>query len=136
MEADKESKLERSVKADLLAILTIFAGFKDKELVEELFRRRRELVIESIAYEIFKEEGIKEGKEEGIKEGIKEGELKASKEMLFVALRERFDVISVGLAEKINEIENVTVLKELHRQAMRSESLEAFERTLEKATQR
>jgi len=34
-----EGHLERGVKADLLTVLTIFAGFKDRALVEELLRR-------------------------------------------------------------------------------------------------
>lgn len=117
-----ESELEGGVKADLLAILTIFAGFKDRELVEELLRRRRDIMIESIAYEIIKEEGIIEG--------IEKGKLDASKEMV---VEEKFDVVSVRLVEKINEIENARVLKGLHRQAMRCKSLEEFERMLEKA---
>ncbi len=120
-----EGELERGVKADLLAILTIFAGFKDKKLVEELLRRRRDIMIESVAYEIIKEEGIREG--------FEKGELRASKEMVVVALGERFDVISVRLVEKISEVENVAVLKGILRQAMRCESLEEFERILEKA---
>jgi len=132
MEAERriyESELERDVKADLLAILTIFAGFKDRELVEELLRRRRDIMIESIAYEIIKEEGIIEG----MREGMEKGELKASKEMVVEVLEEKFDIVSVGLVEKINEIENARVLKGLHRQAMRCKSLEEFEGILEKA---
>ena len=124
-----ESELERGVRADLLAILTIFAGFKDRELVEELLRRRRDIMIESIAYEIIKEEGMREG----MREGIEKGELKASKEMVVEALEERFSVISAGLVERINEIGRAVVLRGLLRQAMRCESLEEFEAILKKA---
>ena len=120
-----EGDLERGVKADLLAILTVFAGFRDRGLVKELLNRRREIMIESAAYEIIKEEGIVEGMEKGA--------LQALNGMVVDILEERFNIIPVRLAEKIAGVENAAVLKGLHRQAIRCESLEVFEQILEKA---
>ena len=120
-----EGELERGVKADLLTVLTIFAGFKDKTLVEELLRRRRDIMVESVAYEIIKEEGIVEGMEKGA--------LQTLNGMVVDVLEERFNIIPVRLAEKIAGVENTAVLKGLHRQAIRCESLEMFEQILEKA---
>jgi len=86
-------------------------------------------MIESFAYDLFREEAFKEVMEKG----IVSGEVKASKEMMIETLEERFDIISVGLVNKINEIENPMVLKGLRRQAIRCKSLEEFEKILEKA---
>ena len=132
-----EGHLERGVKADLLTILTIFTGFKDRTLVKELLSRRRDIMIESVAYEIIKEEGIREGIEKGMERGIVEGMEKGVRQalngMVMDALEERFSIIPVRLVDKINAFENAAVLKGLHRQAIRCESLEMFERILEKA---
>ena len=128
-----EGDLDRGVKADLLAILTIFAGFKDRTFVEELLRRRRDIMIESVAYEIIKEEGIAEGLERGIVEGMEKGALQAFNGMVVDVLEERFNIVPVRLAEKIAGVKNAAVLKGLLRQAIRCESLEMFEQILEKA---
>jgi len=48
------------IKADLLTILTIFAGLKGKEIVDELLRRRRDIMIESIAYDLINSKQQKE----------------------------------------------------------------------------
>ena len=106
-----EGDLERGVKADLLTMLTIFAGFKDRGLVEELLRRRRDLMVESVAYEIIKEEGLREGMEKG----MEKGERKALTGMVTDVLEERFGIVPVSLAEKLDRLESVTVLRGLHR---------------------
>ena len=67
------SALPTPEKADLLAALTIFAGFKGHDLVRQLVERRRDLMIQSYAYDIIKQEGIKEGVQIGVQQGIKEG---------------------------------------------------------------
>ena len=76
LEADKRiynSDLERSIKSDLLTALAIFAGLKSEELMRELFQRRRDIMIESPAYELIKREGFEEGMREGMKEGMQRG---------------------------------------------------------------
>lgn len=124
-----ESGIDIGEKADLLSILTIFAGLDNNKLAEELFTRRRDIMIESFAYELFKQEAFKEGIEEGIEKGV----IKASKEMIMEALEERFDIISVGVVDKVDEIGNAMILKGLRRQAIRCKSLEDFEEILERA---
>ncbi len=77
--ADKriyEAEVSRSVKGELLTGLAIFSGLISKEIALNLSKKRRDIMIESYAYEIIKEEGLKEGFLKGKEEGLKEGLLK------------------------------------------------------------
>ncbi|HID56806.1 TPA: hypothetical protein EYP37_09780, partial [Candidatus Poribacteria bacterium] len=47
-----DSDMEKEVKADLLTALTIFSGFRGEKIVRRLIERRRDIMIESPAYEI------------------------------------------------------------------------------------
>ena len=124
-----DSRLEREVKADLLTILTIFAGLKGEKITEELLKRRREIMIESVAYDLIKEEGIREG----IQKGIKKGTLETAERMVLEVLEERFKIVPVRLVEKVRTIVSDVVLSGLLRQAVRCDSLEEFEGVLERA---
>ena len=53
--------------------MAIFAGLKNNNLAIELFKRRRDIMIESPFYDFIRNEAIKEGWNEGMKEGKKEG---------------------------------------------------------------
>ena len=117
-----EGALDRGVKADLLTVLTIFAGFKDRGLVEELLRRRRDLMVESVAYELIKEEGIREGMEKGMEKG---SETRLREDVL-EALAVRFGRVPVEVEEQVVRIRGRRTLEELHRKAILVESLEAF----------
>lgn len=116
-----DSQLEMGIKADLLTILTIFAGLKGKEIVEELLRRRRDIMIESVAYDLIKEEGIKEATLETTRRDILE------------ILEERFGVVPVSFVENVKAIGNDFVLRGLLRQSVRCDSFEEFEKVLERA---
>jgi len=124
-----ESELEREVKADLLTILAIFSGLKSKDMVERLILRRRDIMIESAAYDIIKEEGFKEG----LKKGLEEGALETARRMVLEVLQERFGVVPRSMMERVREIDNDGVLNVLIRQAVRCESLEEFREAMEKA---
>jgi hypothetical protein len=52
------SPLPTEEKADLLAALTIFAGFKGRDLVKQLVERRRDLMIQSYAYDIIQQKAF------------------------------------------------------------------------------
>ena len=108
------SRLERGIKADLLTALAIFSGFRGQEMVRELIRRRRDIMIESPAYEIIKEEGIREGLQQGIRQ------------MLLETLEVKFETVPLRLMRQINEIQDTEALKMLHRQALKSSSIEEF----------
>ena len=64
-----ENGISQAEKGDLLTALTVFMGLKDKSLMQELINRRRDIMIESPAIEIFKEEGRLEGRLEGMEKG-------------------------------------------------------------------
>jgi len=114
------SQFEIGIKADLLTILTIFAGLKGKKIVEELLRRRRDIMIESVAYDLIKEEWIKEGTLETTRRDILE------------VLEERFGVVPVRFVENVKAIGSDFVLRGLLRQSVRCDSFEEFESILKR----
>jgi len=115
------SNLERRDKADLLTALSIFSGFKGEKIVRSLLKRRRDIMIESPAYDIIKEEGIKEGM------------LEEAKEMVLEVLSFRFGVVPVELVQKIKRIEEREIFKQLHRVAMSAETFDEFQKQFRKA---
>lgn len=103
---------------------TCYLEWTQEALVDfdrELIKRRNGIMIESVAYEIFK------------RDGIQEGELKAFREVVANALEERFGLSSIRLTDKIEKIDSVAMLKGLHRQAIRCDSLDEFRKILEEA---
>ena len=78
-------------------------------------------MIESVAYDLIKGEGIKEGTLETTRRNILE------------VLEERFGVVPIRLVEKMKAIGNDVVLSGLLRQAVRCNSFEEFENILERA---
>jgi len=67
------SNIGKEDKSDLLSALTLFAGLRDKELCIQQFKRRRDLMIESHAYEVFRKDAIKTVRKEALKQGRQEG---------------------------------------------------------------
>ncbi len=68
-EADKriyEAEVPRSVKGELLTGLAIFSGLISKKIALNLIKKRRDIMIESHAYEIIKKEGFEEGLKVGL----------------------------------------------------------------------
>jgi predicted transposase YdaD len=91
-------------KADLLTAMAIFAGMKDKNLASQLIERRRDIMIQSAAYGIIKEEGRKEGLQEGLSKGIEEGIEKGLEKGLEKGKQEGlYETISLGLELKFGE---------------------------------
>ena len=136
MEADRRiysSDLERSVKSDLLTALAIFAGLRSEDLMRKLFERRRDIMIESPAYELIKREGFEEGFEKGKREGIQLGMLEEARDMLLNVLEERFGVVPVRIVEAVKGINEREVLRGLLRRAIKCASLEEFEGILREA---
>ena len=88
--------LGRCEKADLLTGLAILTGLKDRAKAWKLIDRRRNIMIESAAYEIIKQEGFKKGynkgllkgREEGLREGLLKGREEGIKEALLKGIRE------------------------------------------------
>ena len=71
-------------------------------------------MIESAAYDIIKQDGIIEGK------------IQDAREMVLEILDTRFEAVPRSVMKKIEEIEDLTVLKSLHKKAILVESVERF----------
>jgi flagellar biosynthesis/type III secretory pathway protein FliH len=141
----KAGGLERCEKADLLTGLAIFTGLKDKEKARKLIEKRRDIMIESAAYEIIKQEGFEEGfkagvlkgKEEGFKEGLQEGIQKGLQEGIQKGLQEGIqeglrEAIELGLKLKFG-VEGLKLWPEIER-IKEIELLRAIKEALEVAT--
>jgi len=75
-------------------------------------------MIESYTYEIIKQEGIKEG------------HINSKRESIYDVLETRFEIVPMAMMTEINRIENVHVLEELHRKAVKASSIQAFKEIL------
>ncbi len=113
-EAEKkiyQSKAPREDKADLLTGMAILGGLISQEIPLKLIQRRRDIMIESAAYEIIKkegfEEGLKQGIQQGIQQGIKQGLLKA----IELGLKLKFGVEGLRLYPEIKRIEDIALLE-------------------------
>jgi flagellar biosynthesis/type III secretory pathway protein FliH len=108
---------------------------------------RRDIMRESIAYDLIKEEGLKEGLqqglekgfqqglEKGLKQGLEKGMLEEARETVLEGLVERFKVIPGDMEKAIGSIESRILLRELHRAIFRAKNLEQFRKLLDKARQ-
>jgi hypothetical protein len=88
------------------------SGLVSKKLPQLLISKRRDIMIESAAYGIIKEEGLKQGRKEGLQEGILEN------------LEIRFNVVPESIAASIRSIENLDILRILRRNSLKVSSLE------------
>jgi flagellar biosynthesis/type III secretory pathway protein FliH len=104
--------------------MAILSGLVSKELPRMLLGRRRDIMIESAAYDLIKEEGYKEGMQKGMQQGMRQG--------LIDALEARFELVSRSIAAIIQEIDEPTVLKALHKKAVTIDSLDSFREALGK----
>jgi len=124
-----EGEEDRTYKADMLTGMAILSGLISEEIPFQLIQRRRDIMIESAAYEIIKKEGF----EQGIQQGIQQGLLMEAQENLLEILDERFEIVPKSMVQKIKQIDSREVLKSLLKLAMRVNSLEEFETKLNKA---
>lgn len=100
IEADRmiyEGEFSRRKKADMLTSMAILAGLVSNTLPDDLIHRRRDIMIESAAYDIIKEEGRKEGLKEG------------RNDMLLKLLEARFGRIPESLGSKLMTSDSETV---------------------------
>jgi len=66
----------------------------------------------------------------GIQKGIQQGRLQNAQEAVLDALEARFAMVSSAIVGAIHEIEDLSLLKHLLKQAITVDSLSAFEETL------
>jgi len=115
--------LSDAEKADLLTAMAIFAGLRSERLATELIERRRDIMIQSAAYEIIKSEGVKEGLQQGMQQGLYEG--------IESLLKVKFGVEGVKLMEKISPDMPVEKLRAIKNALEMAESVEDVEKLLE-----
>jgi predicted transposase YdaD len=136
----KSKDISDDDKADLLTAMAIFAGFKDKDIASQLIRRRRDLMMRSPTYDILIEEIEKEKKDEwrseglqqGLQQGIQQGSLRESRGLIFELLDERFGEVPKSVASVLDKIDDVKVLRSLHRLAIHCLSIEEFKKAIDK----
>jgi hypothetical protein len=117
-------------RADLLTGMALLSGLISKELPQKLLSRRRDIMMESAAYEMIKKEGYDEGLQQGIQQGVQQGMLEDAREMVLEALAERFGVIPAELEKCVLAMDSRRQLKELLRQVLRVQSLDEFQKLL------
>ena len=77
------------------------------------------------------QQGIQQGREQGIQQGAEQGARENAIKNLFGILEFRFDDSAVQvLRSALESIDDLQSLEELHREALRAESFEAFARVL------
>lgn len=117
-EADQRiytSGRNRREKADMLTSMAILSGLVAKELPAMLIARRRDIMIESAAYDIIKQEGIQEGMRKGKMEGLKEGKASGIRESLAILIESQFGEETVRIRERLDSISDSDRLLELFR---------------------
>ena len=65
-------------------------------------------------------------KQEGIEEGKHRGKVESARENIIIVLEVRFGEIPLNICESVNLINDLSLLKKLHRNAILISSVEAF----------
>ena len=137
-EKTKALSLPTHIRSNLLASQWIMGGLiHPKQVIGRLISE--EIMQESSFFEYFSDyfdetrgkehyqRGIQQGREQGIQQGARE----ATINNLFAALEIRFDGgVAYALRPALESIRDLHRLEELHREALRAESFEAFARVL------
>jgi len=97
------SEWSRPVKADMPTSMAILSGLVSWDAPAKLIARRRDIMIESAAYDIIKNEGVQEGLEKGVRQGLKDS--------LATILRVKFGAEGAALQAQIEAIEDVQNLR-------------------------
>jgi hypothetical protein len=98
-EADQRiyaSGKDRREKADMLTSMAILSGLVSKDLPAMLIARRRDIMIESAAYDLIKKEGVQEGIQEGKTFGIRQS--------LTILIESKFGKDSAQILERLEAI--------------------------------
>jgi hypothetical protein len=129
-EADRllyDSMLPPGDKADMLTVMALLSGLVSTELPRLLLLRRRDIMIESAAYDLIKEEGRKQG--------LQQGMLQRSREDIVEILETRFEIVPSTITERVYTISDLSILKYLHKKAVTVESLNEFKDLLKQVAE-
>ena len=128
-----QSALSREDKADMLTVMTIFSGLISDKLPRMLVAKRRDIMIESAAYDVIKQEGLSEGLQQGLRQGLQQGKIQEAQEAGLDNIEARFEIVPESMAKEVQGIEDLGVLKALHRGSVKVATLDEFKALLKKA---
>jgi hypothetical protein len=80
--------------------------------------------------ELALKEGLEKGLEKGLMEGLEKGIIQTAREAILDVLDTRFGEVPGSVRERINAIGSERNLKDLHRRAILTPSLEEFQAAL------
>lgn len=117
-----------ALQADLFAVMSILAGEKfTSELVKKYVRR--DMLMNSPLFNEWVEEERKEAAEKAAEKATKE----SARKYIIELLAEKFDFVSKDIRNSVETIDDIAVLDELIKKIIKVDTIEAFERLLEKA---
>ncbi|MBF0498272.1 MAG: hypothetical protein HQK58_17130 [Deltaproteobacteria bacterium] len=156
-----ESPLPKEEKSVMLSAMFILTAMVSSKLADELLKRRKDLMLDSPGYEIFKKfayktgkeegkaegraegkaegkaegraEGRAEGKAEGIAVGRTEGAIRISRQYVIDLIRDKFGPVPRKILQSLNSINDLDLLKSMVKMAAKAESLDKFKKGLEEA---
>ena len=144
VDATNALAVDESIKVDFLGRLMILGGLEyDPTLINRILLQEglmdaimRESsfaqYIKQLGIEQGVEQGIEQGIEQGREEGIEQGGRQRAIEDILDVLEIRFDLSEAHpLSARIAAIDDLQLLKQLHRAAIQVSSLEAFEQVLD-----
>ena len=130
----ENTELSIEKKSDILTAMAIFIGLKDKNLATQFIKRRRDIMIQSAAYDIIKKEGLREGREEGLKEGLEKGIEKGRRygiyDTISLGLELKFGINGLALMEKILKIESLEKLEVIKEAIKITNKIEEIEKLI------
>lgn len=116
------SERPRNQKADLLTSMAILSGLVSERLPTELINRRKDIMIESAAYDIIKQDGIQEGM------------VLDAREMLFEVIQARFGAVPDDIAGMAARISDRETLRSMLRKAIVCEDIQSLRETISAAS--
>jgi len=129
--SDKQSGLEY-----LETILKYLASGTDKVGAEELknvvtkiFEDKGEHIMPTLA-EQWTQQGLQQGLQQGKQQGLQQGKLQSVRESVVENLEARFDVVPRSVVKRIDEIEELSLLKILHKKSVVVDSLGQFKEVM------
>ncbi|NEO27688.1 MAG: transposase, partial [Kamptonema sp. SIO4C4] len=105
----------------------------EENLTTEIYRYEEErkmpyvTSVERIGMEKGRQAGLQEGRQAGLQEGRQAGRYEGIREDILEVLEVRFETVPEALVETVNGIQDDSLLRTLHRQAILVSSLEAFQ---------
>ncbi len=103
------SEMTRSSKAEMLTSMAILSGLMSKDMPAKLIARRKDIMIESSAYDLIKKEGLQEGILQGRREGAFESRAQSLKDILEV----KFGIDGIKLHGRCKHLQDIDKINQL-----------------------